>query len=210
LENIQLLDRIVSLVLGRSTRLSVLVHEITARATVPAPKGTQQIGKYTFGMPLILSWQIEERLIVGKFCMFAPGVTILLGGEHDLSRPTCFPLRSRITKSKKTDVESASKGYVIIGNDVWIGANSTILSGVKIGDGAIIGAGAVVTNDVPPYAIVAGNPAKIIRFRFSEEQISKLLKIAWWNWDEDKIKANIDYFYGTADDFIEKFWEESE
>jgi serine acetyltransferase len=80
------------------------------------------------------------------------------------------------------------KGDIIIGNDVWIGAKSTIMSGVKIGDGAVIGSGSVVAKDVPPYAIVVGNPAKVIKYRFDEQQIENLLEIAWWNWPEHKIK----------------------
>ena len=80
------------------------------------------------------------------------------------------------------------KGNIRIENDVWIGAKSTIMSGIQINNGAIIAAGSTVTKDVPPYAIVAGNPGRIVKFRFQKNQIIKLLKIAWWNWDEDKIK----------------------
>ena len=80
------------------------------------------------------------------------------------------------------------KGDIIIGNDVWIGAKSTIMSGVKIGDGVIIAAGALVTKDVEPYSVVGGNPAKHIKYRFDEEQIVDLLKIKWWEWNEDMIK----------------------
>jgi serine acetyltransferase len=80
------------------------------------------------------------------------------------------------------------KGNITIGNDVWIGAKSTIMSGVKIGHGAVIGSGSVVAKDVPPYAIVVGNPAKVIKYRFDEQQIKDLQNIAWWNWDESKIK----------------------
>jgi acetyltransferase-like isoleucine patch superfamily enzyme len=143
--------------------------------------------------------------------MFAHGVIILSGGEHDMSRVTCYPLRNNLAFEKSVgDIDSASKGPVVIGNDVWVGAGAIILSGVSIGDGAIVAAGAVVTKDVPPYAIVGGNPAKLIRYRFSEDQIAKLLSISWWNWSEDKIKANLDSFYGTTEDFIRKFWNSSE
>ena len=84
-----------------------------------------------------------------------------------------------------------NKGDIVIGNDVWIGYNAIILSGVKIGDGAIVATGAVVTKDVKPYEIVGGIPAKVIRKRFSDEVIIKLQKMKWWNWPVDKIKRNL-------------------
>jgi serine acetyltransferase len=101
------------------------------------------------------------------------------------------------------------KGDIIIENDVWIGAKATIMSGVRIGNGAIVAAGSVVSKDVPPYAIVAGNPAKVVKYRFSDEQIKKLLSIAWWNWDEQKIKDNaMTMWSNNIDEFIEKFYED--
>jgi acetyltransferase-like isoleucine patch superfamily enzyme len=99
----------------------------------------------------------------------------------------------------------AKNNFVVIGNDVWIGMNAIILAGVKIGNGAVVGAGAVVTHSVPAYAIVAGVPAKILRYRYTEDQRAELLKIAWWNWSDEKIKNNADYFYGGVDNFIQKF-----
>lgn len=81
-----------------------------------------------------------------------------------------------------------------MGNDVWVGCNSVLISGVKVGDGAIIGAGAVVTKDIPPYAIVVGVPARVIKYRFDEEVRERLLQIKWWNWDDEKIKRNIGFF----------------
>ncbi len=98
-------------------------------------------------------------------------------------------------------VEYGGKKYsCLIGNDVWIGSNAIILEGITIGDGAIVGAGAVVTKDVPPYAIVVGNPARIIRYRYSDAIIQKLLQIKWWNWDYAKIQQNLDLFFD-----VEKF-----
>ena len=169
-------------------------------------KGTIQIGQHTFGLPTIMSWRTTERLDVGKFCMIAPNVTILLGGEHNPKRVSVYTFKNLFKRSQSANLDSESKGNVVIGNDVWVGTGSIILSGVHINDGAIIGAGSIVTHDVAPYAIVAGNPAKVIRLRFSKEQIEKLLSIAWWNWDEKKIRANIDYFYGDIDHFIKKFF----
>jgi serine acetyltransferase len=99
------------------------------------------------------------------------------------------------------------KGDIIIENDVWIGATTTIMSGVKISNGAVVAAGSIVTKDVPPYAIVAGNPAKVVKYRFTEEQIKKLLLISWWDWDEQKIKDNaISMWSDDINGFIDKFY----
>jgi serine acetyltransferase len=96
------------------------------------------------------------------------------------------------------------KGDIIIENDVWIGAKSTIMSGVKVGNGAVVGSSSVVTKDVPSFAIVVGNPARVIKYRFTEDQISCLLKIAWWDWEEDRIKNTaMDLWSGDINKFIE-------
>ena len=99
----------------------------------------------------------------------------------------------------KNDNIAVSKGEIVIEDDVWIGSNSVILSGVKIGRGAVIGAGSIVTKNVPKYAIVAGNPAKVIKMRFNDEEISKLEKLKWWEWSYDRIKENADFL---KDNFI--------
>jgi serine acetyltransferase len=97
------------------------------------------------------------------------------------------------------------KGDIVIENDVWIGAKSTIMSGVRIHNGAVVAANSNVTKDVPPFAVVGGNPAKIIKYRFNEEQIESLLKIAWWDWDEDKIRINaMPLWSDKIDEFIKK------
>jgi serine acetyltransferase len=99
------------------------------------------------------------------------------------------------------------KGDIVIENDVWIGAKATIMSGIKISNGSIVAAGSVVTKDVPPYAIVAGNPAKIVKYRFSEDQIKKLLCISWWDWDVQKIRDNaMTMWSDDINGFINKFY----
>jgi acetyltransferase-like isoleucine patch superfamily enzyme len=161
-------------------------------------KYRKNIGDYTYGSPKIFDWGEGATLKIGKFCSIADGVVIFLGGEHRTDWVTTYPfsapeLNQYFPTAKNIKGHPKTKGDVIIGNDVWLGYNSIILSGVKIGDGAVIGACSVVTKNVPPYTIVAGNPAKIIRKRFSTKIIKKLLKIKWWNWPIEKIKKNVKF-----------------
>lgn len=134
-----------------------------------------------------------DELHIGKWCSIASGLKCMLGGNHPMDLISTFDF-AREGPSVFKDlpwphpIEGYSKGNIIIENDVWIGQNVTILSGVHIGNGAIIGTTATVTKDIPDYAIVAGNPAKIKKYRFSEEIINKLLKIKWWDWPLEKIR----------------------
>jgi virginiamycin A acetyltransferase len=150
------------------------------------------IGKFTYGQPTIKKWNKdgESTLKIGKYCSIGEGVTILLGGEHKSNWVTTYPFDAFVSDFKDLPLNS-SKGGVTIGNDVWIGMNALILSGVCIGDGAVIGADAVVAKDIAPYSVVVGNPAKVIRKRFDDGTIEKLLKIKWWDWDFQKVKASI-------------------
>lgn len=144
----------------------------------------KNIGDYTYGLPTLAWWSPKCR--IGKFCSIAWGVTIFGGGEHRPDWVTTYPF-SALTQyfpfAKDFRGHPASKGPTILQNDIWIGHGATILSGVTVGNGAVIGAKSLVVKDVPPYAIVAGNPARLIRYRFSEEQIEKLQAIAWWDLD---------------------------
>lgn len=135
----------------------------------------------------------EDRLIIGKFCSIACGVKFLFtSANHTLKSLSTypFPLFFEEWNLDKKQVKSAwdNKGNIVIGNDVWIGYEAVILSGVHIGDGAIIGTRAVVAKDIPPYTVVGGIPAKEIKKRFDEETINKLQQIQWWNWSYDKIQ----------------------
>lgn len=125
-----------------------------------------------------------DKLIIGKFCQIASGVHFIMNGaNHQMNAASTFPFY--IFNGWKQDIPTQSemplKGDTVIGNDVWIGQNSTILPGIHIGDGAIIGMNSTVGSDVPPYTIVAGNPAKEIRKRFDDELIELMLKFEWWN-----------------------------
>lgn len=130
---------------------------------------------------------------VGKFCAISWDVTInALGHPHNHMSISAFPYAPYV--GNYVDKVTQSYQIVNIQNDVWIGANSVILPGLKIGNGAIIGAGAVVTKDVPDYAVVVGSPAKIIKYRFSQTIISALLELKWWDYDKELIKKNISLF----------------
>lgn len=150
-----------------------------------------QIGRWTYGQPKIHDWGSGGTLKIGAFTSIGPGVQILLGGEHDITRFSSFPFHVFWKTSDAQGYMRETKGDVVIGSDVWIGLNAVILSGVTIGDGAVIGAGSIISGNVPPYAVVCGNPQQIIKMRFDELTINRLLEIKWWNWADDKIEANI-------------------
>jgi acetyltransferase-like isoleucine patch superfamily enzyme len=147
------------------------------------------VGRGTYGEPKILHWGETATLRVGAFCSFASGVKILLGGNHRTDWITTYPFSIFRESAKDIAGHPATRGNIIIENDVWIGIDATILSGVHIGNGAVIGASSVVTKDVPAYGIVAGNPARLIRLRFTAEEITSLEKLAWWDWSDSKIDA---------------------
>ena len=139
----------------------------------------------------------RDKLKIGKFCSIACGTNFLFNSaNHALDSLSTYPFplffeEWNLEKEKVTEAWD-NRGDIVIGNDVWIGYEAVILSGVTIGDGAIIGTRAVVTKDVPPYTIVGGVPAKPIRKRFDEKVIKELLKIKWWDWIEEKIARNIE------------------
>ena len=163
------------------------------------------MGRFSYGKPTVLRWGEEATLAIGNFCSISSGVTILLDGVRRPDWITSFPFHSFQKEFKSVPGHPATKSKVIIGNDVWIGINALILSGITIGDGAIIGAQSVVTKDVEPYTIVAGNPAKVIRTRFDNETINELLKIKWWNWSIERIKENMPLLLSNnINEFIKK------
>lgn len=139
---------------------------------------------------------IGDKLIIGKFCAIAKDVRFIMNGSnHKMSGFSSYPFEIFGTSWKRVAPKTNEypfKGDTVIGNDVWLGYEAVIMPGVKIGDGAIIAAKSVVTKEVNPYTIVGGNPAKVIRQRFSDKIIRDLLKIAWWNWDIKKITRNLE------------------
>lgn len=139
---------------------------------------------------------IGDQLIIGKFCALAAGTTFIMNGaNHQMDGFSTYPFAIfRNGWEKGFDIESwgaGMRGNTRVGSDVWIGTNATILPGIKIGSGAIIAAHAVVTKNVRPYCVVAGNPAKVVKRRFPAETVKSLLAIAWWDWPVDKITRNL-------------------
>jgi len=149
-----------------------------------------QIGDWTYGRPNIPLGHISksDTVRIGRFCSIATGVAILVGGEHYTDWVSTYPFMLLFERAKSLPWHVPTKGDVVVGHDVWIGMNALLLSGVTIGNGAIIAAGSVVTRDVAPYSIVAGVPARLVRFRFDPATIEALEKIAWWDWPLPKIE----------------------
>lgn len=169
------------------------------------------VGKYSYGYQQFFSYAARKPLLerIGAFCSIAQKVAIPVG-NHPLNHISTHPFlffedRGFIKEDDLSILGREKNRKVIIGNDVWIGTNVTILPSVVIGDGAVIGAGSVVTKSVPDYAIVVGVPARVMRYRFSEEEIKVLKEIRWWDWPDEKIKENIKFF-SNKDEFFKKFW----
>lgn len=166
-------------------------------------------GKYTYGQPNVVWQNNNATLTIGNFCSIATNVTIYLGGNHRTDWVTTYPfghIHQNIFNHFNGEGHPSTKGNVVIGNDVWIGSNVTIMSGVTIGDGAVIANNSHVVKHVESYSTVGGNPAKLIKYRFTPQQIEKLLEIKWWYWDDEKINKmtpllchhNIDQFIASA------------
>jgi len=132
------------------------------------------------------------KVVFGKYCAIGPGLTIR-PSNHNYNLPS-IQVTFYYKNFKEGYPGGISNGPVIIGNDVWFGDHVIILGGVKVGDGVCIGAGSIVTKDLPNYAIAAGVPAKVIKYRYSEEMIKFLLKLKWWDWSKEKIKRNEKFF----------------
>lgn len=145
---------------------------------------------------------VGDKLIIGRFCAIAERTRFIMNGaNHAMSGFSTYPFNIfGHGWEEGFDVktwEAENRGDTIVGNDVWIGMEAVILPGIKIGDGAIVAAKSVVTHDVPPYAVVAGNPARMVKMRFDENTVERLLKVAWWNWPQDRISRNLEAIRGA-------------
>ena len=210
LRNLLLHPRLTGLV----SRMGVYLAHCAAQAPLKpraADQGTWSIGRHSYGLSAasIMATERPCDLSIGNFCSFAPDVRILLNVDHPTNLASTFPFRSKLpvkpgmlAPGDAPNRDAISKGAVSIGHDVWVGAGAMILSGVSIGTGAIIGAGAVVAKDVPPYAIMVGNPARLLRHRFEALIIERLLQSRWWDLPDAAIAALDGALYSTD---IERF-----
>lgn len=174
------------------------------RSYIAENESLVQIGEGTYGSDnlVIHNWDLSTKASIGKYCQIADDVHLFLGGNHDWNRVTTFPFSedSKVDNLFGTKGGSAfSNGDIEIGHDVWIGSHTSIMSGVKVGTGAVIGAYSHVMRDIKPYEIVIGNPARHMGFRFSQEIAEKLLLLAWWDWDVQKIIDNLNFLLEIPD-----------
>lgn len=152
-----------------------------------------EVGKATYGVLNVAMYNSQNKLRIGSFCSIGPEVVFVVNDEHNTNTVSTFPLKVKCLRMQAYEAES--KGGITVCDDVWIGCRATVLDGVTIGQGAVVAAGAVVTKDVPPYAIVGGIPARVIRYRHSSEVIHILEQIDWSKVDEGFASRHIDQLY---------------
>jgi chloramphenicol O-acetyltransferase type B len=181
----------------------VAIRHMSREAT---DDGRVAVGRCTYynGEPFVLCGP-DSRIEIGAFCSMARDAHIVAGGEHPLDLPATYPFRTLLSRADEGEWDLFAKGPTRLGNDVWVGFGATILSGATIGDGSVVGAGALVTGiDVPPYSIVAGNPGRIVKRRFDDATISRLLASRWWDWPDEQIAELEPYFYSRVDVFLDE------
>ena len=162
------------------------------------------IAKHTYGYINVICYNNDSTLTIGNFCSIAEDVTFILDADHYINNISTFPYKVALLKTEKT--EAIGKGDIVIDDDVWIGYGAKIMSGVHIGQGAVVAAGAVVTKDVPPYAIVGGVPAKVIKYRFEPEMIEELLKVDYSKLTKEMVEEHIDDLYTELKDKKQIDW----
>lgn len=174
-------------------------HNYTTASRI-FPMNIVEVGKMTYGPLDIHSWgNEEEKLIIGDLVSISSGVKFLLGGNHRIDTVSTYPFKVKVMGEES---EATTKGPVIVGDDVWIGMDAMILSGVTIGKGAVVAARSVITKDIPPFAIVAGNPAKIIKYRFTEDLLETLVSSNNLSLDKEFVEREIENLYTKLDQNI--------
>ena len=198
--------------LSSSAQVGDFTYGVLSKAQFLAKEWSSNvhIGDFTYGQPQIFIWTNKYHVYIGKFTSIEENVKIIVDGNHNTDWISSYPFGELIPDIPRNPGHPIGKGNILIGNDVWLGYGAIILPGVKIGDGAVIGAGSVVTKNVDDYEIVAGNPAKHIKYRFSKEKAEILKKIKWWEWPVEKIKENAEILQSNnIDSFILKFENEN-
>lgn len=158
--------------------------------------GRLEAGPHSYGAPVLRYWGSPGGYVcrIGDYCSIADNVQVFLGGYHRPEWVSMYPFSTfaEWTADCLVRNHTVARGDVVIGSDVWLGSQCVIMSGVSIGHGAVVAAQALVSKDVPPYAIVAGNPARVVKYRFDEDTIDEMLRIAWWDWPTDRVRQNLD------------------
>lgn len=192
----------IKLYLFRKKWRSENSHNTTVAANM-FNENAVEIGNGTYGAIRVLNWGEGEKLKIGHYCSIAQEVMFVLNADHYTKNISTYPFK---VKCLGEPLEGVSKGNIIVEDDVWIGYRSVIMSGVHIGQGAIIAAGAVVTKDVPPYAIVGGVPAKVIKYRFDSKMIEELISVDYSNLTEEMIKGHARELYMELGDLKQLEW----
>ena len=162
-----------------------------------------KVGLKSYGGIKVINYNNKNSLYIGNYCSIAQNVTFILDGDHYLNHISTYPFKSKIIDGS---LEGVSKGNIIVDDDVWIGYNAIIMSGVHVGQGAVVAAGSVVTKDVPSYAIVAGIPAKVIKYRFDSVIINELLNIDYYQLTDNMIKEHINDLYVDLENVDQLEW----
>jgi acetyltransferase-like isoleucine patch superfamily enzyme len=178
-------------------------------------EGLLEVGAFSYGIHHLDIHQYrgsENRVIIGRYCSIGPNVTLICGGNHPTAWVSTYPFRAKWQMTGAFgDGMPSSRGPIEIGSDVWIGTGATVLSGVSIGHGAVVAAGALVTRSVPAYAIVAGNPAVVVRLRFAEHIVHRLLESRWWDSEPDQLRQFVDCLSSDrAEEFLNRWSARSE
>jgi len=178
------------------------------RTDVLVGPGRLEVGSWSHWFPTctFCTWTPEDSITIGSYTSIAAGTTLLSGGEHLSEHISTFTFN--LITGEDSAVESLPTGRIVIGSDVWLATQCMVLSPVTIGHGAIVAARSVVTHDVPPYAVVAGAPARVIRYRFPPETIERLMRLAWWDWPEEHVRACIPLLRDSAVDALELYAQE--